>query len=275
MLKNFIRYMLIALIIILFIIIILSIGPDRLLLVLSKSNWDLAILILLTNFMSILFFFLAWHVLLIRLAKVSFYESFKSTSISIFFNLLIPSFSIGGEYARINYLSKNCGISNEVVLATLSINKFQYGLTMIIFFILGVFTMYAYSLDGTILLPSLIVVGVLTIILYVLILKPHLIKKIVNSILGLIEKSNRFPKEKINLAKTKSDSFIDEFSRYSRFLLKSPSSITALAFMVLQWLFSSLSFYIAFLAVGYKVNLGLLLFTFPFVAALTTSSFLI
>jgi len=246
-----------------------------LLFILARSNWFFVLLILITNFVAVVFYFLAWHVMLRNLTNISLYESFKATSISIFFNIIIPSFSIGGEYARINYLNKHNKVSNEVALATLSINKFQYGLTMILFFILGTVVMYFYNIESFSLIPSIIIVSFLTFFLLILILKPNLIKIIAYSILKIIRRFSRFDESEFEKIKNKSDFFIEEFSYYARYLLKSHSSLIALSLMIIQWLFNSLSFYIAFLAIGHLVNLGILIFTFPIIAALTVSSFLI
>lgn len=275
MLKTLLRLIITLVILLLFIFLLINLGPYRILSIILGSNWVILMMILLTNFLAVVFFFLAWHSLLIKLEKISLYESFKSTCIAIFFNLIVPSFSLSGEYARIVYLNKNHNISNEKLLATLSINKFQYGLAMSLFLIIGLILMFFSNLEISVLLSSLYIVFILITLLLLFILLPNFSKKIIRFILKKLVKNDEKIRQKYDYLVKKSEKFIDDFSYFGRYLLKSPSSMIALIFMIIQWFFNSLSFYLAFLAVGYPANLGILIFTFPIVALLTTSAVLL
>jgi len=272
MLKILLRLAIAFLIILLFIVLIINLNPYKLLSLIKNSDWSILSLILLTNFLAIIFFFLAWHFLLIKLEKISLYESFKSTCIAIFFNLIIPSFSLSGEYARIVYLNRYHDIPNEKLLAILSINKFQYGLAMIIFFVFGLLLMFFSNIKFFALLFSLLIVIFLIITLFLLIAFPNILKKVIIFILERLAKINTRINDRYESLIEKSNKFVDEFSFYGRYLLKSSHSILTLFLMILQWLFNSISFYLAFIALGYPQNLGVLVFTFPIISFLTTTA---
>lgn len=255
--------------------LLVSLDPFKILSILVRINPDFLILILITNLLALLFFFLAWHILLQSISPISMKENFISTAISIFFNLTVPSFTLSGEIARVRYLNKKCNVPNEVLLATLSINKFQYGIIMSIFLTLGVILMYYYGFNINLIFYLFLIVILLNILLLMIILYPQIIKKIFKRFLYLLIHFKKIDNNKFKYYYKKSFEFVDNFSASIKIILRSSSHLLALLFISLQWFFSTLSFYVAFISLGIEVNLGVLLFTFPIMSFLTISSFII
>ncbi len=275
MVKKVFKLILILFMLALFVFLLISLEPIRILSMLGQVNASFLVMILITNLLALIFFFLAWHVILLKVTPVSIRENFIATALSIFFNLTIPFFSLSGEISRIRYLNNKCNISNDILIAALSINKFQYGLAMLIFLSLGVILMYYYGLDVNLLSYYFSITIFLNILLLIIILYPQIIKKFLKNILFLLIYFKKVDNNNFEYFYNKISKFIDNFSYHIKVILRSPSHLLALFLVSIQWFFNTLSFYLAFLSLGMTVNLGVVLFTFPILAFLTTTSLII
>jgi Uncharacterised protein family (UPF0104). len=65
---------------------------------------------------------------------------------------------------------------------------------------------------------------------------------------------------------------VERFNATTSYFKKSKSMILALIYMALQWLFNSITIYLAFMSISYQVNIGIIIFTYPIFAMLTVTS---
>jgi Uncharacterised protein family (UPF0104). len=137
--KKIFRIAVIIAILISLVFFISNINLGKLFLVLSNADPLFVGLIIISYFLAILMFILAWHVILSIVTTVKFKHNFIATLLQIFGNIVIPSASLGGEILRVSYLKNRTNTNLEKLIASIAINRLQYGITMIAFIMIGLF----------------------------------------------------------------------------------------------------------------------------------------
>jgi Uncharacterised protein family (UPF0104). len=195
-LLHLIRWLILVVIIIGLFLIIYNLDISKFINTVSKVRMDYVFLMIISNLLAMLLFAMAWHVVINEVYKIPFKDSFISSCIYIFGNLVIPSASFSGEAMRINYFKKKFRIPLEQVLAMIAINRFQYSVTMIGFFAIGIIIAYYYGIQTFSLLVALMFVLII-IIPFILLLFRH------NILISIVDKFLRifffFLKKKIKL----------------------------------------------------------------------------
>jgi uncharacterized protein (TIRG00374 family) len=237
---------------------------------LYKVRIDYVLLMIISNFLAILLFSMAWHVVINEIYRISFKDSFISSCICIFGNLIVPSASFSGEVMRINYFKKKYKVPIERVLATIAINRFQYSVTMLSFFIIGIVIAYYYGMQIFSLLIALIFVLIITIPLILLLFSARSLIIIVDKFFRIFFFLSK-EKDKIGFIYDKVYEAVDQFNLTVAYIKKSKGMVLALLCMALQWLFNSITIYLAFLSINVSVNVGIIIFTYPIFAMLTVT----
>lgn len=268
--RKLFRNLVIVLIIIAFFLILYNLNINEFINTLYKVRIDYVLLMIFSNFLAILLFSMAWHVVINEVYKISFKDSFISSCVCIFGNLIIPSASFSGEVMRINYFKKKYKIPIEHVLATVAINRFQYSVTMISFFIIGIAIAYYYGMQIFSLLIALILILIVTIPLIILLFNPKALVIMVDKFLRIFFFFSK-EKDKIGFIYDKVYEAVDQFNLTVAYIKKSKGMILALICMALQWLFNSITIYLAFLSINVSVNVGIIIFTYPIFAMLTVT----
>jgi len=226
---------------------------------------------IISNLLAMLLFAMAWHVVINEVYKIPFKDSFISSCIYIFGNLVIPSASFSGEAMRINYFKKKFRIPLEQVLAMIAINRFQYSVTMIGFFAIGIIIAYYYGIQTFSLLVALMFVLIIIIPFILLLFRHNILISIVDKFLRIFFFFSK-EKDKISFVYDKIYESVERFNATTSYFKKSKSMILALIYMALQWLFNSITIYLAFMSISYQVNIGIIIFTYPIFAMLTVTS---
>jgi len=251
--------------------ILVGLNYSEILQIISKIRTDFILAILFFNFIAFIFYMLAWHVLVAEFSKVSLKDNFIATLLCLFGNIVIPSASLIGEIFRVNYIKNKYSISYHELTAIALYNRFQYSLTMLIFFSIGFILMSIIGISSFIIFSSLVLIILLTLIFIIIIIKPLIFKKIAYKLSFILIKRNKNFKEYDTIYETKISRFIDNFIISLKKLKNSKFSWIAFVAMSLQWFFNSLAIYVSFLALGYYPNFGIIVFTYPIFAMLTVT----
>jgi len=268
--KKIFRIAVIIAILISLVFFISNINLGKLFLVLSNADPLFVGLIIISYFLAILMFILAWHVILSIVTTVKFKHNFIATLLQIFGNIVIPSASLGGEILRVNYLKNRTNTNLEKLIASIAINRLQYGITMIAFIMIGLFFILLNGIFSLYIFLAFIIIIISTFIIYFLTFKSKVIKSFSAKIINFSHKKFNRPKNYLE-AIDKVNDFIDKFDHWIKNITNNRLWFLGIFLMILQWLFSSLTIYLAFLAIHYKVNFTIIVFTYPIFVLLTVT----
>jgi hypothetical protein len=153
-------------------------------------------------------FILAWHVILSIVTTVKFKHNFIATLLQIFGNIVIPSASLGGEILRVSYLKNRTNTNLEKLIASIAINRLQYGITMIAFIMIGLFFILLNGIFSLYIFLAFIIIIISTFIIYFLTFKSKVIKSFSAKIINFSHKKFNRPKNYLE-AIDKVNDFID------------------------------------------------------------------
>jgi len=264
------RGIFIIIIVVLFVYLFLNINIVEFSHILESADVFYLFLIGISDFVAIIMFIIAWHVVIRIITGINFKHNFIATLLQIFGNIMIPSASLGGEYLRISYLKSKTNVDVDKLLASIAINRFQYGITMIAFILLGIFFLTINGLFSTYIFLALFLIFLFTFFLYFLTFKSKYIKNLTNRIIAYTYRKFNRPRNHIE-ALNKINDFIDKFDYWIKRITKTKLWIIGILFMVLQWIFNSFTIYLAFLAVHASVNFSIIAFTYPIFVLLTVT----
>lgn len=213
-------------------------------------------------------FILAWHVIMSIITTVKFKHNFIATLLQIFGNIVIPSASLGGEFLRISYLQKKTNTNIDKLIASIAINRFQYSITMISFILIGLLFIILNGLFSIYIFIAFIIVLVFTFIFYFLTFKSKKLKSISSKIIQFTYRKFNRPKNYLEAIEKVND-FIDKFDYWIIKITKNKLWVIGIVLMIIQWIFNSLTIYLAFLSVKYSVNFAIIVFTYPIFVLLT------
>lgn len=216
------------------------------------------------------FFALSWRSLLNLLSvKLSVAKSFLYVWFGIFMDIVIPAESISGEISRVYLVTREQnGTSGKVVASLVAHRLIGMGINIVSLLIGMIVLLTGKQLVGTVLNLTLFLVVATTTFLILLVLlcvKEQWTLKIVNTLIGIVERIGRGRWKLTNIraevakAARMFHTSMKEYGRAPKTLL------TSLSFNVLSWLLSLTVTYLVFLSLGYPVHWSIIIITWSIV----------
>ena len=212
------------------------------------------------------FFALSWRSLLNFLSvKLSVVKSFLYVWFGMFMDIVIPAESVSGEISRVYLVTREQnGTGGKVVASLVAHRLIGMGINIVSLFIGMVVLLMEKQLSGIVLNLTLFLVVATTtflILLLLLCVKEKWTLKIVNTLIGFVERigRGRWKLTKVKAEVTKAARmFHSSMKEYGR----APKTIlTSLSFNVLSWLLSLAVTYLVFLSLGHPVHWSIIIVT--------------
>lgn len=264
--KVFQRKQLIFLIIGLFALVIFISFSDlnSVLKYISYTDMKLFVLAFVSMVLGVFAYGISWIFLLKSAGiKLGTFKVFESTWISVFFNIMVPTASVGGEVARILYVVKETKDTYGNVVATVFLHRVINFLPFIVGSIVGfVYLALFYNLPAYLTSLLLVISSALSIILLILLLfsiKPKLSMGITIRITRFLDRIIYKNKGKgSKLTELANKGFI-EFEQSMKVLKTSKVALLlSLIFAFAYWLFDITVAYFIFSSLNRNVPLGII-----------------
>lgn len=230
-----------------------------------RANPRLLALASLLEAISMLFFSIAWHLILRTISvRIPVGESVKASLISIFGDIVIPSASVSGEFMRVTYVRNKLLVPVGKALVSVTLHRFLYSLSFILFIIAG--SLLLGREIGLVELSYITASFVILSLLLLMYFKPRAVLGKINMVL-----------ERLPIKQRSKDKVRDVLGSVVEGLLEAGRSkpMLGLSFIALltQWMFGSLAQLMVFYSLGYEeITLPMILVVYPIYAALTITA---
>ena len=215
----------------------------------SKANPMWVGLGVIFNSIALVLAALLWHLSMkIVGIKIPFIESLKSTMISIFGDMLIPTGSVTGEAMRLAYLHNKVNLNVDRALAGLAIHRISYVMLLALFSAVGM--MYLPVHGGS---SENIYVAILMIAVFAFSLALIFIDRVEKIIIKFVKAVNRSlgKPENIGQIENRIHRFVQEIKLGVSYVKKRKSILLLLLVVgTIQWVFAALMFYMVFVSLN-------------------------
>jgi hypothetical protein len=238
----------------------------------QRIDFSIYFLAIIALIFETFFFALSWRSLLNFLSvKLSVIKSFLYVWFGIYMDIVIPAESISGEISRVYLVTREQnGTSGKVVASLVAHRLIGMGINIVSLLIGMVVLLMGKQLSGVVLNLTLFLVVATTTFLILLVLlsiKAKWTLKIINSVIGFVERIGR---GRWKLTKVKAEvikaarmfhSSMKEYGHAPKTLL------TSLSFNVLSWLLNLTVTYLVFLSLDYPIHWSIIIVTCSIVVA--------
>ena len=234
--------------------------------------WLVALACLL-DFVSILFFALAWTVTAMALrVPVGVVDGFVASVLGLMADKLVASASVSGELVRLAYVkSRRSDASYAELLATLMVHRFLYNVAFIVLLVAAIVDLASSSgLPHALAFVSALA-ALSTLAASYLLVRPESLRGVARVVVRHAETLLRrfYGSGGLDLA-SKAEDFIDSVARSVRRAWRRKGLMAlAAVFMVLQWVAGAFELGVLFSSIGYGVSAWVLLVAFPLHCYLT------
>ena len=239
----------------------------------ATSRPEYLVLAAVFDFISIVFYALAWVVTAKALGiDLGLVDGLVASILGLFADKLVASASISCEAVRLAYVkSRRDDVSYEELLATIMVHRFLYNVAFVALIAVAFVDL---ALSGPVphVLAILLALAILsTVVASYVLAKPESLKGVARSAAAYVERglARAFRVTGLNLA-DRAGEFVEGIAEsVKKAVERKWYMVLAVLLMILQWVAGAIEFYAVFMAVGHRVSMWVALVVFPLHCFLT------